>query len=92
MKRDPELQRAIDEGRDQGRATLRRLQWQRAHAGSDTMLIWLGKQMLGQRDKAELEAYGKDGAPLAPTLSVTFNRAPDSSGSAEQRPVLELVK
>ena len=39
-----------------GRATLRRLQWQRANGGADTMLIWLGKQMLGQKDKVETEA------------------------------------
>jgi hypothetical protein len=53
---DPEVQLAIAEGRENGRTALRRLQWQRANAGSDTMLIWLGKQLLGQRDKADLEA------------------------------------
>jgi hypothetical protein len=46
----------FDETRASGRATLRRLQWQRANGGSDTMLIWLGKQMLGQKDKVETEA------------------------------------
>jgi hypothetical protein len=53
---NPDVQVAIAEGRENGRTTLRRLQWQRANAGSDTMLIWLGKQLLGQRDKADLEA------------------------------------
>ena len=56
LKQDPDMQQAIDEGRQAGRTTLRRLQWQRANAGSDTMLIWLGKQLLGQRDKAQIEA------------------------------------
>jgi hypothetical protein len=56
LERDPEFQRIIDEARASGRATLRRLQWQRANGGSDTMLIWLGKQMLGQKDKVETEA------------------------------------
>jgi hypothetical protein len=55
MEQDPEIQRVLDEGRDQGRATLRRLQWQQANAGNPTMLIWLGKQLLGQRDKHEVE-------------------------------------
>jgi hypothetical protein len=64
LEKDPELQRCLDDGRNEGRATLRRWQWQKAEAGSDTMLIWLGKQLLQQRDKHELEAYGKDGAPL----------------------------
>ena len=53
LKDDPSLQVAIDEARESGKATLRRLQWQRATAGSDTMCIWLGKQLLGQRDRQE---------------------------------------
>jgi hypothetical protein len=54
LKADEGLKDAIDEGRDQGRITLRRLQWQEAKAGNATMLIWLGKQLLGQRDKHEV--------------------------------------
>ena len=41
----------LERGKAIGRAKLRRLQWQSAIAGSDTMLIWLGKNGLGQRDK-----------------------------------------
>lgn len=48
---EPEINEAIERGRKNGRATLRRLQWQGAQAGNPTMLIWLGKQLLGQRDK-----------------------------------------
>jgi hypothetical protein len=59
MKTHPEVADAIDRGRENGRATLRRLQWQRANAGSDTMQIWLGKQLLGQRDKQAVE-HGVD--------------------------------
>lgn len=33
LERDPEFQRVIDEARASGRATLRRLQWQRANGG-----------------------------------------------------------
>jgi hypothetical protein len=58
MEQDPEIQQALDEGRDQGRITLRRLQWQQAEAGNPTMLIWLGKQLLGQRDRHEVEQTG----------------------------------
>jgi hypothetical protein len=74
LEKDPELQRAIDEGRDEGRATLRRLQWQKANNGDTTMLIWLGKQMLKQRDKFETEVSGKDGGPVVPVLNVTVAR------------------
>jgi hypothetical protein len=54
MALNPEIQEAIDEGRDKGCATLRRQQWHRATAGSDTMLIWLGKQFLGQKDRQDV--------------------------------------
>ena len=52
-KTDEPLRDAIDSGRETGRTTLRRLQWQGAASGNVTMLIWLGKQMLGQRDRRE---------------------------------------
>ena len=45
----------LAKGRDKGRIRLRQLQWKAAEAGSHTMLIWLGKQMLGQTDKHEFE-------------------------------------
>jgi hypothetical protein len=37
--------------RGYGRATLRRHQWEAAQKGNVSMLIWLGKQYLGQTDK-----------------------------------------
>jgi hypothetical protein len=55
LKTDVELAEAINRGRGEGRTTLRRLQWAKAHAGSDTMLIWLGKQLLDQKDKSAVE-------------------------------------
>lgn len=36
-----------------GRSSLRRAQWKAALSGDRTMLVWLGKQELGQRDKAD---------------------------------------
>jgi hypothetical protein len=38
------------EKRRGGFISLRRAQWNRAIGGSDTMLIWMGKQHLGQKD------------------------------------------
>jgi len=51
---DPEFLAAFEHGRASGKASLRRKQFEKAMAGSDTMLIWLGKQLLGQRDRHEL--------------------------------------
>ena len=42
----------IDKGRSEGNISLRRKQWQMAvEKGNVVMLIWLGKQMLGQRNE-----------------------------------------
>lgn len=37
-----------------GKASLRRSQWKLATGGNSTMQIWLGKNLLGQTDKQEL--------------------------------------
>ena len=41
----------IEQKRGSGKASLRRRQWQAAEAGDKTMLIWLGKNWLGQSDQ-----------------------------------------
>lgn len=56
---DPRLTQAIETGRDQGRQLLRAAQWSKAVDGNVTMMIWLGKQYLGQSDKADLYSGGK---------------------------------
>ena len=43
-------------GQDEGKMSLRHMQWQKAKAGHPGMLIWLGKQYLGQADKQEVKA------------------------------------
>ncbi len=48
--KDPELDEAIKRGSNQGRISLRRKQYEAALAGDKTMLVWLGKNVLGQRD------------------------------------------
>lgn len=47
-----------------GRISLRRMQWKQAESGNTTMLIWLGKQELGQSDKSKSEITGADGGPV----------------------------
>jgi len=49
--RFPELQETIDRGRAKGTLRLRRMQYKAAMDGNASMLIWLGKQLLGQRDE-----------------------------------------
>lgn len=45
-----------------GKMSLRRMQWEAAEKGNTTMLVWLGKQYLGQKDKQELS--GDSDKPL----------------------------
>ena len=44
----------LTKGRDKGKIRLRQLQMKSAERGNVAMLIWLGKQMLGQADKQEV--------------------------------------
>lgn len=48
----------------EGKASLRRAQWKAAHEGNVTMQIWLGKQLLGQRDRQHVELTGAKGGPI----------------------------
>ena len=53
---------------DEGKAALRRSQWKLAQDGNPTMLVWLGKQMLGQRDKFEHGGAGENGEIVFKTV------------------------
>lgn len=50
----PEAVEAFEDGKEEGRASLRRAQVKSAMAGNTVMQVWLGKQWLGQRDKHEV--------------------------------------
>ena len=44
----------LTKGREEGKIRLRQYQWASAKKGNVAMLIWLGKQLLGQSDKQEI--------------------------------------
>ena len=46
--------------RKAGFASLRRMQWKKAQSDDTTMLIWLGKQYLGQKDVPDSGNENKD--------------------------------
>lgn len=71
LEHDKEFLRIHKKGQENGRASLRRMQYKGAEAGNPTMLIWLGKQYLGQRDKQELT--GKDGGPIEQTVELDLS-------------------
>lgn len=46
--------------RGKGRISLRRKQWEVAHSGNVSMLIWLGKQYLGQADQVFVDQSAEE--------------------------------
>lgn len=50
----------IEKGREEGKASLRRMQFKKAMEGNPTMLIWLGKQHLGQADEQRVKVGSLD--------------------------------
>jgi len=63
-KDDDEFCTAYKKGKERGKASLRRMQFKAAEGGNATMLIWLGKQYLGQSDKTQQEISGPAGKPV----------------------------
>ena len=54
----------IEKGREHAKISLRRMQFKSAEGGNVTMQIWLGKQLLGQRDHTVQENMGNVGLQL----------------------------
>jgi|1185.fasta_scaffold420053_2 hypothetical protein len=60
---DAEFAAMLEAARSRGKASLRRLQWKLAESGNAAVVIWLGKNLLGQRDKFD-DAGTEDNKPL----------------------------
>lgn len=56
IQKHPEAAEVLDQGKQMGTRSLRRQQFKAAENGNPTMLVWLGKQYLGQSDKQEIAA------------------------------------
>jgi len=66
----PEIAEVMARGRAKGRISVRRAQMKLLDAGNATMGVWLGKQLLGQRDVTPIELSGANGKPVLVTLEV----------------------
>jgi len=53
------FRREIEKGRASARMSLRHMQWKKALEGNIVMMIWLGKNELGQTDRAAIELSGQ---------------------------------
>jgi hypothetical protein len=64
LQRSQKFSGMYKKAQETAKSSLRRAQWRAADKGNTGMLIWLGKQYLGQKDKSEQEITGKDGQPM----------------------------
>lgn len=65
----PEIAEALEDGKGQGRISLRRTQMKLAEKNA-AMAIFLGKNLLGQSDRQEIT--GANGGPISHNLRVEF--------------------
>jgi len=74
----PELREMFERGNAAFDLSIRRKQAELAMEGNVTMLIWLGKQRLGQRDRFDTEHSGPEGKPI-PVIILPPQVPPDPS-------------
>lgn len=55
LEHDKKFQEIHRKGLDKGKMSVRRMQYRCAEEGNPTMLIWLGKQYLEQRDMKDVK-------------------------------------
>lgn len=80
---------AYEKGFANLKQSLRRKQVQLARAGDRTMLVWLGKAYLGQRDRSEFT--GKDGSALVPG-SIVFTMPKNGRDEGQVKPPVLAVE
>ena len=86
-RRLPKFADAMQRGRAKGRISVRRHQVKQLEAGSATMAVWLGKQLLGQRDVITAEHVGSGGGPIQVAVKPDLRRLNDD----ELRQLRELA-
>jgi hypothetical protein len=75
---DKEIRQTIDNGRNKGKLSLRRKQLQiMDETNNATMAIWLGKQLLGQRDKHDIITEDISTNKLSEALAIAERMARD---------------
>ena len=76
-RKRPEFAQAIQRGRSKGRISVRRAQMKMLESGNGSMGVWLGKQLLGQRDTITNEHVGSGGGPIQVTIKPDLSRFDD---------------
>jgi hypothetical protein len=69
-RKQPAFAQALERGKAKGRISVRRAQMRQLEAGNAAIAIWLGKQLLGQRDVTPLDFQGPSGQEERMSLGV----------------------
>jgi hypothetical protein len=72
---DPVIRGIIEKERDEARASVRRKQYELAMAGDRTMLVWLGKNWLGQKDRTETDIHAEVEGPFILQFDKRYEKA-----------------
>ncbi len=76
-RKKPEFAAAMERGRSRGRISVRRAQMKMLEGGNGTMGVWLGKQILGQREIISTEHTGSGGGPIEVVVKPDLTRLSD---------------
>src|SRR6266404_3310021 len=63
-RKNAKFAEVMSRGKAMGRISVRRAQLKLLEAGNATMAVWLGKQLLGQRDVTPIELTGANGSEI----------------------------
>lgn len=72
--KDPDFRQIVEDARNEVKVSLRAKQVAMALAGDRTMLIWLGKQWLGQKERNEISGVGAGGSIVVDDASASSAR------------------
>jgi hypothetical protein len=67
LQRDEKARSVWEFGKENGKSSLRRAQLKAALEGNTTMMVWMGKQLLGQKDR--LDVGGDPDSPIKNEIS-----------------------
>ena len=77
--------KAIDEGRENGKVSLRRAQWKAAIGGSVPMLIWLGRFHLAQKEEMSFSSNEADVRKLLENWNVSATKKSSFDKARDER-------
>lgn len=84
-KADAEFREAIEDGIAKCHETLRRTQWNLAMKGNPTMNIWLGKQLLGQKDTPLFAAPFGGSSKKSFVMNVSYAESPGEESGDDDK-------